>query len=75
MWETTVYCRGLVFLLLFHIIAGVLTAFHMNITSGMPVTENDFRGKSKYSIKGALIMFLEVKSKLFHLKWAIDMHF
>ena len=35
---------------------------------GMPVTDNHFRGKSKYGIKGALIMFLEVKSTLINLK-------
>ena len=38
-----------------------------NGNAGMPVTDNYFRGKSKYGIKGALIMFLEVKSKLIHL--------
>ena len=36
--------------------------------SDMPVTDNHFRGKSKYGIKGAVIMFLEVKSTLIHLK-------
>ena len=42
---------------------------------GMPVTESHFRGISNYGIKGALIMFLEVKSKLCHLNWGINMRF
>ena len=38
-------------------------------TTGTPVTENNFHGKSRYSTKRALFTLLEVNSYLLHVKW------